>query len=92
MNTCAYQDFQSSDDALNSTYKWAMARAKSFENGSVDALRDAQRAWIAYRDAACNAEGMLFEGGSMRPLIEYSCMATLTERRTKDMRAAYEHY
>lgn len=92
MNTCAYQDFQAADLALNEVYAWAMARAKAYENGADLALRDAQRAWIPYRDAACTAEGQLYEGGSIRPLIEYACMATLTERRTQDMRLAYEEY
>lgn len=92
MNTCAYQDYQAADAALNDVYAWAMKRARAYENGSDTALRAAQRAWIPYRDAACNAEGLLFEGGSLRPLIEYSCLATLTERRTNDMRSAYEDY
>jgi uncharacterized protein YecT (DUF1311 family) len=92
MNTCAYQDYLAADLALNEVYAWAMSRAKTYENGADLALRDAQRAWIPYRDAACAAEGLLYEGGSIRPLIEYVCMATLTERRAQDMRLAYEDY
>lgn len=92
MNACAYQDYQAADLALNETYTWAMKRARGYENGSDTALRTAQRVWIPYRDAACAAEGQLYEGGSIRPLIEYSCLATLTERRTDDMRSAYEEY
>lgn len=92
MNICAYQDYQAADAALNAMYQQSMARAKEYGNGSDDALRAAQRAWIPYRDAACAAESQLFEGGSMQPLIEHSCMASLTERRTEDMRAAYEAY
>lgn len=92
MNACAYQDYRAADFALNEVYAWAMKRARGYENGSDTALREAQRAWIPYRDAACAAEGQLYEGGSIRPLIEYACLATLTERRTDDMRSAYEDY
>lgn len=92
MNACAYYDFQAADLVLNEAYAVAMARAKNYENGADVALRDAQRAWIPYRDAACIAEGQLYNGGSIRPLIEYACMATLTERRTQDMRLAYQEY
>ncbi len=92
MNACAYQDYQAADEALNETYAWAMKRARAYENGSDTALRTAQRAWIPYRDAACAAEAKLYEGGSIRPLIEYSCLATLTKRRSDDMRLAYEEY
>lgn len=90
MNHCAYLAWQAADGDLNDTYGWAREVAAGWEPGAGDALRDAQRAWITYRDAACAAEGWLFHGGSMEPLIVHSCMENLTRRRTEDLRALYE--
>lgn len=90
MNACAYEAWVKADEDLNDTYAWAMDRAKSMSEATAEALRTAQRAWIPYRDAACEAEGILFEGGSIQPLIVYTCLEHLTRQRTEEMRAVYE--
>nr|WP_319250424.1 lysozyme inhibitor LprI family protein [uncultured Celeribacter sp.] len=90
MNFCAYQAWQQADEELNETYGWALGVSENWSLAAQDALRDAQRAWVPYRDAACEAEGFLFEGGSMQPLIVYSCKEHLTRQRTQEMRAVYE--
>ena len=53
--------------------------------GAEDALRQAQRDWIKFRDGACKAEGFLFRGGTMEPLIIATCLTRLTQRRTSDL-------
>ncbi len=92
MNYCAHKGFEAADARLNSAYKTVRAKLKEWDadlpetlKGGADALRDAQRAWITYRDKACEAEGFLFRGGTMEPFIVSSCKTRLTERRTKDM-------
>ncbi|MFK7944487.1 MAG: lysozyme inhibitor LprI family protein [Paracoccaceae bacterium] len=92
MNQCADLDWQRADKALNAEYKRARARMRQLDQdlpanleGAEIALRDAQRAWIKYRDAACVAEGFLFRGGTMEPLIVSTCMASLTEARTRGL-------
>lgn len=81
MNVCAYEDFEAADTALNVAYRKAMATARA--GGFDDKLRAAQRLWLPFRDAACEAEAAPFEGSTLQPLIRYSCLATLTEERTK---------
>ncbi|MCA0045312.1 lysozyme inhibitor LprI family protein [Celeribacter litoreus] len=90
MNACSYDAWVAADEDLNDTYRWAMEVASGWSEGAADALRAAQRAWIPYRDAACAAEGYLFEGGSMEPLIVNTCKEYLTRQRTEEMRAVYE--
>lgn len=97
MNYCAYQDWQAADVDLNAAYKEAVAAMKRLDRdlpenlkGAVATLRDAQRAWITFRDKACEAEGYLFRGGSMEPLIVSGCKAQLTEERTKSLRFLVE--
>lgn len=93
MNACAQQAWQAADEDLNLTYQLAVAMAKSVnESLPADAekteitLRDAQRAWITYRDKACMVEASPNSGGTIQPLIIFSCMERLTRRRTEDLR------
>lgn len=81
MNMCAKADFDAVDAKLNQLYKQLAAKAESNEK---NALRDAQRAWVAYRDKECIYETSGSEGGSIRPMEEWECAATLTNARIKD--------
>ena len=90
MNECAYRSFQAADGDLNRAYQEARAFAKTLGPHAVTKLRDAQRAWIPFRDLACEVEGLLFEGGSMEPMIVNSCKAHLTRQRTEQLRGFAE--
>ncbi|WP_323784381.1 lysozyme inhibitor LprI family protein [Thalassovita sp.] len=97
MNQCAYQMWQYADEDLNLAYQMArdfMRTTDSYlpENlkGAEAALRDAQRAWIPFRDNACAAEGFAFRGGSMEPLMVLSCKERLTRQRTEELRSLSE--
>ncbi len=88
MNQCAYEDWQTQDALLNAAYAAAIEALKDWDaalpaaqRGGVAALRDAQRAWITFRDKACEAEGYAMKGGSAEPLLVNSCKARLTEDR-----------
>ncbi len=95
MNYCAYQDYQKADRALNIVWPQIKAKMKALDesnkewmpeqaNGEENLLK-AQRAWIDYRDRHCAAEGAEYAGGSIRPLIENSCLASLTRKRTEEL-------
>ena len=86
MNVCAAQAYKAADAELNARYAEARAAMQRVPGGAT-ALRDAQRAWIAFRDKACEVEGMQYEGGSIRPMIVASCLARLTGQRAEDLRA-----
>ena len=81
INAAAARDYTSADLALNDAWK----SAKSFADaiGQGEALLTAQRAWLAYRDAACEVQVSPFTGGSMRPMALSACLTTLTEERTR---------
>jgi uncharacterized protein YecT (DUF1311 family) len=55
------------------------------QRGAEIALRDAQRAWITFRDQACVAEAYSWRGGSGEPMIYASCQESLTRRRVEDL-------
>lgn len=92
MTFCAERDWQIADADLNDAYKAAQglmakvdADLPAMERGAVASLRDAQRAWVTFRDAACAAEGYSSHGGSIEPMIIYFCRARLTEARAADL-------
>ncbi|WP_206614734.1 lysozyme inhibitor LprI family protein [Paenirhodobacter populi] len=89
MNACAAAAYTQADEALNAIYKQAVAAAKGQGDDGPKLLLAAQRAWIAYRDAACAAEVAPYAGGSIQPLVQAQCLERLTRARSEDLRAAY---
>ena len=85
MNECAGKAFDEADAKLNDAYKQIEGRLKD-DAASKKLLVDAQRAWIAFRDAECNFQGgPRAEAGSMYPMVVASCQAALTNGRLKDL-------
>lgn len=82
MTICAGQALKQSDAALNQTYSIVMARLSA--DGKA-ALRDAQRAWLAYRDKECFFEANGKDGGSSGSMVATNCAQALTDRRTTDL-------
>lgn len=92
MNICAEQDWQAADEELNYAYREVIAEMRLMDEmlppelqGAEAALRAAQRAWIAYRDANCEAAGFPMRGGSAEPLLVYGCLRQMTEHRTEEL-------
>jgi uncharacterized protein YecT (DUF1311 family) len=77
------------DAKLNTTYQRAVSLTKIFGSEDVENLKDAERKWIAYRDAACKAEYALWEGGSGGPNAHTICVIRLTRQRTSDLKSGY---
>jgi uncharacterized protein YecT (DUF1311 family) len=100
MNFCAGKDYQAADKALNAAYEKAMAYirsrdmekpydAKSFE----EAMRNAQRTWIAYRDADCkDLVAQEWSGGSGTSSAIFGCMTEKTIQRTKELKDRYTEH
>lgn len=92
MTYCAELAWQAADKDLNAAYAKAIAAMRRIDaglpedmKGAVETLREAQRAWVAYRDKACAAYGFLARGGTMEPMLVYGCYADLTTNRTGEL-------
>lgn len=85
MNDCAAADYAVADAALNAV--WSVVKPRMDSIGAGAKRLDAQRKWLAFRDAACSAEVDFYEGGSIAPLVHSDCLTRLTQRRTEDLRA-----
>ncbi len=84
MNECAGQDYKKADAELNALYKQMQQRLKG-DDEQMKRLAATQRAWIAFRDAECKFIGQPGPvAGSIEPMIEANCLASLTLKRSAD--------
>lgn len=97
MTACAVLDYQEADADLNDAYAAATAAMAQVDqaqpkgqSGAVEALKAAERAWIAYRDLACAAEAWPNHGGTVEPLVVSGCKTRLTTARAEDLWALSE--
>jgi len=82
MNECANGNSDAADAALNVLYKQIM-RSRA-DDVSRDALKQAVRAWIKYRDKTCNDEvGPREDSGSIWPLEMSTCLQKQTDARLR---------
>ncbi len=97
LSQCAWLDFKRADAALNTQWKRTLAYMRSRDTGLhdpretppgyVEALQEAQRAWLRYRDANCRVAGYRARGGTMEPMLVSDCKAAMTRVRTAELRA-----
>ena len=84
MDQCAGKNFDAADKKLNDAYKQIQARFKD-DAASKKLLVDAQRAWVAFRDAECKFQGgPIGMAGSVYPMVVANCQTSLTNDRLKD--------
>ena len=85
MNAQARAEFHRADADLNKTYQSVLAKLPTIE--SKQKLREAQRAWVASRDAEAARAAKETEGGSMAPILHYQTMTNLTRKRITELKA-----
>lgn len=84
MNSCAAEQLKTADTALNKVYQQIIHRLGD-DADTVKLLRDAQRAWVDFRDKHCAFTASGVAGGSVFPFIHDGCLAEVTEARTKEL-------
>ncbi|CAM3109705.1 hypothetical protein BZK31_05755 [Pseudomonas floridensis] len=86
MNQCAAKELAALDADLNRQYNAQMNWLKT--PAKQQALKDAQRKWIALRDADCLYQvGKREDSGSIWPLLQTQCLAEQTKVRVKQLNA-----
>lgn len=76
------------DGYLNEWYGEAEKRLA--DEPAAAALKDAQRAWIAFRDAKCGYWQKRYEGGTFASVVTGDCMRVEAGRRALEMRAIFD--
>jgi len=101
MNICAGLDFERADAELNILWRQVIASARASDREldrrydqrptSEAKLREAQRAWLVFRDAHCAVQDYdEARGGSMEPMVYGTCRAELTRQRIAQLRGLGE--
>jgi uncharacterized protein YecT (DUF1311 family) len=79
---CAYAEGAWWDMLLNARYQ---SLREDLSPSLFETLRDAQRAWIAFRDADCQVRYDFWEGGSIRNPIIANCLLNKTANRAIEL-------
>ena len=87
MNQTAIDNLKKADNELNQVYKNLV---KKIDKKEKNLLITAQKNWIKFRDSKCEFEKQQYDGGSIQPLIYYTCLAECTEDRIKDLKRNLE--
>jgi uncharacterized protein YecT (DUF1311 family) len=86
MNNCASIDHDKSDAKLTATYRKLVDK---LDDRAKVMLRDAERAWIVYRDKTCAFETSRTENGSVHGMIRTMCLTGMIEGRIKELDAHF---
>lgn len=83
MNDCAGREYKAADTTLNQVYRQLVSLLDDEEKLQ---LKEAQTAWLKYRDANCEFVGGQYKGGTMRPMVHAMCLADMTSSRTGELK------
>lgn len=92
LNRCAEDEYRAADRSLNAQYKVTRKAMAAADPDAERLLIAAQRAWIGFRDAHCEASAHVNHGGSMEPLTRFGCLAEATAVRTEQLKQLAEDY
>ena len=91
---CALREFEASEAVMNGQWEETVEEMKRLDAareagdtqpGYYATLVEAQRAWLAYRDAECRSESFLVRGTPAQRTIELQCKTYLTEVRIQEL-------
>jgi uncharacterized protein YecT (DUF1311 family) len=83
---CFVESGKRSDADLNRTYAQIMSVLNA---GDRQRLQKAETSWITYRNAACDAEYRLWNGGTGGPPAKMACIDGETRRHLDYLRTTY---
>ncbi len=95
LNECAARAQKAVEQTLNQTYQQALKALQQpdTETEKFSATRqrlvEAQRAWMKFREADCEAVYLQYVSGSIRNLMFIGCMQKHAERRIDDLKAVF---
>jgi uncharacterized protein YecT (DUF1311 family) len=84
MNACYGRELDRADDRLNAAYKKRLDGMRDDPDG-IRLLREAERAWLDFREKNCTVQAHGEEGGSIYSTMVATCRITMAEARTKEI-------
>jgi uncharacterized protein YecT (DUF1311 family) len=86
MNTCWGNEYKKADVVLNQVYR---KLAAMLDEEPKAQLKEAQLAWINYRDKNCAFVADVYKGGTLRPTVLAICLLDVTNNRTAELRKQF---
>ena len=86
ISECMYKAWKAQDAELNRVYEQTR---KSLDGADLQRLITAQRLWVQFRDANCDAAYGLYGGGSAGPMVRSACLEKDTRERVKELKIMY---
>jgi uncharacterized protein YecT (DUF1311 family) len=81
--------FDAADKEMNVAYQKLLG---TLEDEGKSTLREAQRAWLAWRDAPAEFDSHHLAGGKLRPLERWGSRLKATEARTARLLDDYKRF
>ena len=88
MLKCANASFKAADARLNSVRKQLV---RYLDDEQRKALADADGKWVAFREANCKSQSLLYSGGSLEAVELANCRAGMTEERFKELDGLHKY-
>jgi uncharacterized protein YecT (DUF1311 family) len=92
LKECTHTAYSEADKVLTKTYRSIQAALKATQPRDSEDKKEefkrllaSERAWITYRDAECDLQGVEMLGGSGEGLVIGTCLYSLTAQRVKDL-------
>ena len=96
---CDKYKYDQEDQRLNDVYSKLMQFSKGYFNignqtgeNVANKLKEAQRAWIQYRDANCKYEYNTYYPGSQASNISLQCKLRMTKARADELQKKYDFW
>lgn len=83
MRICENARYQAAQGELKTTYQAAL---RHLDNSQKAKLRQAQHAWIRFRDLNAAFQAGLVEGGTLAPLVKVANLTEMTNARTAELK------
>jgi uncharacterized protein YecT (DUF1311 family) len=86
MTNCFAIALKKADSELNGYYQRIPTVV---DRDGLAKLKTAQRLWIQFRDANCDAEYELYSEGTAAPMVKLACLEAMTRHRTEELHRIY---
>ncbi|MDR1975996.1 MAG: lysozyme inhibitor LprI family protein [Campylobacteraceae bacterium] len=86
LNICTDTLYKNADKELNNIYSSYRA---TLDKTQKEALKNAQTAWIKYRDLSCAFEASSLAGDSAYAMVLNQCLAKKTKDRTEEIKELF---
>ena len=86
-NACSRREYEEADAEMIKVYDQLMSELGGGSGKDQQKLKQAQMLWLRYRDANCESEASIYEGGTIRPAIYNHCLTSMTRERAARIKA-----